>query len=1073
VRRYVQLSYDLLATALLFLLTVVFFHRAIFFGEVYVERDTRVFYFPLQAWYASRLKQFELPLWTPDIFGGFPVFADGETGMFYPPVALLAFFLPAGQVFLWNGVLHVFFAGIFTYCLCRALTLSRMASTLGGVVFMFSGFLIAQLHHQNLLDSIVWLPLILCFIERAARTSGGRRHFNLAFAGAAFGLQALAVHVQGPLMSGLVVACYATFRWLFCPLAGPKPRLLLAHDDWQQGWLRRLTLEELDRLWVAARVVLGRLFLWAWCGLLVGGVGVALAAVQLLPLAELGTFSRRAGGVDYAFATLHSQTPINLVSLIFPYFFRSPDGYYWGLWSFWETRLYVGLVPLVLAVVGLVACRNRFVYAFALLGLLALWLSLAANAPFFNLHALLSQLPGFNQVRAPGRWGLVVSLALAVLAAYGSAFLETHLRSGWSFRLAGPGPLFARVTLPRGPWRAPLYAALTLVFLLALELYLRVEELAAEVAARSPAVTRWVEEYLAAPRMRRLPEEALTAERVWSGLTAALNPNGFWMNYSFSLLFVGILVLFLWLALRPLRRLWQTVLLGLSALDLIFVGWQFHPTASLSSLEAATPPVRFLQHALRHTPGRIYSRPGAITAPNSLVAFDLPDLAGYSSLSFTRHEEYVGALESGAPHLFDAFNVRYVIAPNRFVPTPSFEATPFDPARPLISTVSTANGSASIAFSVENVLATDIRVVSRLRNSATLPQGTPVIELRLTDDRGAVQTLRLLAGVHTSENAYDRPDVRPIVRHAKAPVAFEYKTLAGEVEGYAYYANLPLGGRKRIARVEARNISPVGDLQVLGITLVDEPTRSLRHLLGETSERWRRVYEDADVVIYENRYALPRAYLVPNAIVRASGKSSIEVMNFLAEGAFDPRREVVFEAGDAPPRLPTTVRPSLPGEVRLEVEEDMRMRLRVVTPEEQFLVLADTYYPGWKATVDGQPTPIYRANYLMRAVVVPAGEHVVEFRFEPASFWLGFRVTLATALGLIVTWALWRLGVLAQLLAQLARRWHYRGGHWRTLPFPGQRPPVNLPLPAPQPVAPLGSLHPLRERSQAGTLAQG
>ncbi|MCS6802211.1 MAG: YfhO family protein [Chloroflexota bacterium] len=1048
-RKYVLLSYDLLATAFLFLLAVLFFQRAIFSGEIFAERDTRVFYFPLQAWFAGRLKQFELPLWSPDIFGGFPIFADGETGMFYPPVVLLSFFLPAGQAFIWNVVVHFFFAGVFTYCLCRALALSRLASVIGGVTFMFSGFLVAQIHHQNLLDSAVWLPLILCFIERAARASGGRRQINLAFAGAAFGLQSLAVHVQVPLMSALVIAAYCTFRWLLCPIGGAPPRLLVGHSDWQQGWVRRLALEELDRLWAAARVVIGRLWLWAWSGLLIGGIGAGLAAVQLLPLYELGTFSRRAGGVDYAFATLHPQTPVNLITLLLPYFFRSPDGYYWGLWSSWETRLYMGIAPLILAVVALIACRTRFVYFFGLLGLTALWIGMASHAPFFNLHELIYQLPGYNQMRAPGRYALVFSLAVAVLAASGFCFLERHLRGGWRFNPGGPGPLFVREAAPRGPWRVPLYAALVFVFLLALEVVFRLEEAAAAVAARAPTVAKWVEEYLAAPRMRRLPDEALTAERVWAGLAAALDPASFWVNYALILLFLTILVLFLWLALRPLRWLWMTALLTFSVVDLIFVGWQFHPTIPLGTLEAASAPVRFLQNQLATAPGRVYSRPGATTAPNTLAAFNIPEVGGYSSLSFRRHEEYTGALEIGYPHLLDAFHVRYVIASNRFIPTPSFEATPFDPARPLFSTVSTANGSASIDFVLEGFLATDLRVVSRLRNSHDLPQGTPVLEVRLTDDRGAIQTFRLLAGVHTSENAYDRPDVRPLVKHNKTQVAFEYKTPAGVVEGLAYYTNLPLGRRARITRVEARNISPIGDLQLVGMSLVDEPTRTLRHLFAERSTRWKRVYEDADVVIFENLRVLPRAYLVPNAIVRPPSKNPIEILNFMAENAFDPRREVLFERGDAPPNIPTVVRPPLPSDVRLEQASDMYLRIRVRTPEEQYLVVADTYYPGWKATIDGIPATIYRANYLMRGIAVPPGEHVVELRFEPDTFWLGFRITLSVASGVIAVWALWRLGLFARLLAQLARGWHRRGGHWRTFPLPTPRPSPRWPRPVP------------------------
>ncbi len=52
-------------------------------------------------------------------------------------------------------------------------------------------------------------------------------------------------------------------------------------------------------------------------------------------------------------------------------------------------------------------------------------------------------------------------------------------------------------------------------------------------------------------------------------------------------------------------------------------------------------------------------------------------------------------------------------------------------------------------------------------------------------------------------------------------------------------------------------------------------------------------------------------------------------------------------------------------------------------------MLADTYYPGWQATVDGRPVELHRGNYLFRAVQVPAGAHTVRFEYRPRSFTIG------------------------------------------------------------------------------------
>jgi uncharacterized membrane protein YfhO len=71
-----------------------------------------------------------------------------------------------------------------------------------------------------------------------------------------------------------------------------------------------------------------------------------------------------------------------------------------------------------------------------------------------------------------------------------------------------------------------------------------------------------------------------------------------------------------------------------------------------------------------------------------------------------------------------------------------------------------------------------------------------------------------------------------------------------------------------------------------------------------------------------------------------------------------------------------------------------------------FVVLADAYYPGWQATIDGQPAPLYRANSVTRAVYVPAGEHVIHYRFRPADFYGGAAVSgLAwTAVLVLLLW---------------------------------------------------------------------
>jgi uncharacterized membrane protein YfhO len=79
------------------------------------------------------------------------------------------------------------------------------------------------------------------------------------------------------------------------------------------------------------------------------------------------------------------------------------------------------------------------------------------------------------------------------------------------------------------------------------------------------------------------------------------------------------------------------------------------------------------------------------------------------------------------------------------------------------------------------------------------------------------------------------------------------------------------------------------------------------------------------------------------------------------------------------------------------------MQVSVDAPMGAWLVVADTWYPGWQAELDGVGVEIYKANYLFRAVYIPPGEHSVQFIYQPASFYLG---SALSGLGLLVVIAL-------------------------------------------------------------------
>lgn len=92
------------------------------------------------------------------------------------------------------------------------------------------------------------------------------------------------------------------------------------------------------------------------------------------------------------------------------------------------------------------------------------------------------------------------------------------------------------------------------------------------------------------------------------------------------------------------------------------------------------------------------------------------------------------------------------------------------------------------------------------------------------------------------------------------------------------------------------------------------------------------------------------------------------------------------------------------GSASISSEGPRNVVVEVDAPEDGYLLLADTFYPGWSADVDGTQAPIYRANLSVRAVPVSAGRHTVRFSFEPPVFAVGLTIT-SVALGLLLVWA--------------------------------------------------------------------
>ena len=79
-----------------------------------------------------------------------------------------------------------------------------------------------------------------------------------------------------------------------------------------------------------------------------------------------------------------------------------------------------------------------------------------------------------------------------------------------------------------------------------------------------------------------------------------------------------------------------------------------------------------------------------------------------------------------------------------------------------------------------------------------------------------------------------------------------------------------------------------------------------------------------------------------------------------------------------------------------------KVKIAIELDNDGFLVLSDTYYPGWKAFIDGKETTIYKTDYILRSILLEKGAHSVEFIYDPISFKIGYIITLSTTFVLII-----------------------------------------------------------------------
>lgn len=150
------------------------------------------------------------------------------------------------------------------------------------------------------------------------------------------------------------------------------------------------------------------------------------------------------------------------------------------------------------------------------------------------------------------------------------------------------------------------------------------------------------------------------------------------------------------------------------------------------------------------------------------------------------------------------------------------------------------------------------------------------------------------------------------------------------------------------------------------------------------------IWQNNEWYVEKNNLALPRFFLVNNYFVLASDNKTLET---LFSPTFNPQTTVLLQK-----ELPRPINKTnnSKGTVKLQAYGENSVTITSSTDSDQLLVLTDNYYPGWKAYVDNKNTEVYRANYTFRAVVVPRGDHIVTFSYQPYSLQFGLLISITS-----------------------------------------------------------------------------
>jgi hypothetical protein len=396
-------------------LMVILFPRVILSGEMFfctepMAYDIPRLNLPLRRFFERSLKERVFPLWSREVYCGFPIHAEGQGGFCHPMNLLGSLLFSAPGALNFTILVSLAAAGLLLMLYARAAGLSWPAAFLAAVSFAFSAYNIQKIQHVNILLTECWLGLVFYGLEKYFQS---QRPAWILLAGVGWALQILA---------GNPGYAYDTF-WAVLAYSGY--RIFTGNSSRSRSFLKNSS----RMLLVVASFA---------------AVGACLSAVQWIPTWELTRLSVRGGGLSYGDAVQFHYYWRDLLAWLHPNFMGDPSreiqGFDRGVEA-WENASFVGVVPLCLALAAMVGGMKRPGLHRFLTVLFLVSMALVLETPVYKLFWMF--LPGFRLFRVPAKLLFLAIFAVSVLAGMGLDRLTTRFSLKWSNLLKALALIFS------------------------------------------------------------------------------------------------------------------------------------------------------------------------------------------------------------------------------------------------------------------------------------------------------------------------------------------------------------------------------------------------------------------------------------------------------------------------------------------------------------------------------------------------------------------------------------------------------------------------------------------------------